>query len=397
MSGDGTLLQFDLSVPSVVYGKQADDHKSRKYYFQVTAKLANKESRDGSKIELQDTAHRSFEDFHQLHLGLESIFPNIKLPAFPSESKKVAAGSAEDEPPAYVTQRRIAFDKYIKELKSIEVIRDSYEFQRFLPRICHLLEKSKFKGLNIVAKEVVGFLSSNDVKINVNTQLKLLRIMSLKNASQKGALARANIFFKDILNWSESVEKGKYRFVLHFLDGSQREFIFNTASDVQILSQLLSEMKRSKELRHSNSPLSSSFRDYNHRVSAASHDPTKVFRKFSGARKRELKDVNVSLKNIDYKIYVGTWNLARTNQESFAHKFFPDKGKNYDIIAIGFQECSKFEGKSRGADVRIAEHLQEHLKEEFFIISRKAIWEISIVVFARKALISSISAIDCQR
>jgi hypothetical protein len=211
---------------------------------------------------------------------------------------------------AYVIERKIALDKYLKDLKNIAEIRQSYEFQQFLPKICHILAKTRYRGLNVAAKETLGLFVSQNVQINVNVQLKLIRITTQKNAVQRAALARSNIQLSDIKKWSEVSEKNKFKCSLELQDVT-REFLFNSKSDLQIFTQLLHDREESKIAKKVSA-------DENPSLNATGN-LNRSFRVSNAERplQKDMKKVNqkyVAIKEgpkKDYKIFVSTWNMGK--------------------------------------------------------------------------------------
>jgi endonuclease/exonuclease/phosphatase family metal-dependent hydrolase len=103
-------------------------------------------------------------------------------------------------------------------------------------------------------------------------------------------------------------------------------------------------------------------------------------------------DMNRSL-----KVYIGSWNVGNAEPSLDLSDWIP-KEKNYDIMAFGCQEC-KYEPRKpfytcpddwEGT-------LKQAVGEEYYVVEKKFMWQIGLIVFARKNLDTSITHVDSNK
>ena len=78
-------------------------------------------------------------------------------------------------------------------------------------------------------------------------------------------------------------------------------------------------------------------------------------------------------------IFSTTWNQAKEPEPEDLSHWIPKNGGNYDILAIGTQECPTSLGD-------LTDAIQKHLGSSYYVVGRKALWEIKLIVFAHTTL-----------
>eukprot|EP00762_Andalucia_godoyi_P006337 ANDGO_05932.mRNA.1 Type I inositol polyphosphate 5-phosphatase 8 len=110
----------------------------------------------------------------------------------------------------------------------------------------------------------------------------------------------------------------------------------------------------------------------------------------SFGKRRELQDDTSSFgSHIDWKLFVGTWNLGGSNPpanlSSWVGNPFSAK-EQYDIYVLGFQECGMLDAKVPIADVLQRFFDLDSASASFELLCMESLWEIRLFVIVRRSL-----------
>jgi len=110
-------------------------------------------------------------------------------------------------------------------------------------------------------------------------------------------------------------------------------------------------------------------------------------------------------------VFCGTWNVGNAPPPEHMENFIPHHGGNHHLVVVGFQESTYKEKKDSTADKKIKilkpsgsghdsksvhdslGHIAARLGDDFVCVGTDAVWEMRVIVFARKALEKEITNI----
>jgi len=112
-------------------------------------------------------------------------------------------------------------------------------------------------------------------------------------------------------------------------------------------------------------------------------------------------------------VFCGTWNVGNAPPPEHMENFIPHHGGNHHLVVVGFQESTYKEKKDSTADKKISfmqgdggkkfkeekvhdslGHIAAQLGDDFVSVGTAAVWEMRVIVFARKAMAKEIKEIS---